>query len=78
MSSGNSKGLFRKSDVNFIFTSPVKPQKAIVYACIKNMGQLLIFIVMIAFNSATLVRFFNLKNTGLVNIYVSIILFNFN
>ncbi|GAA0123666.1 putative ABC exporter domain-containing protein [Clostridium faecium] len=73
LSSGNSKGLFRKSDVNFIFTSPVKPQKAIVYACIKNMGQLLIFIVMIAFNSATLVRFFNLKNTGLVNIYVSII-----
>ncbi|HCQ90560.1 MAG TPA: hypothetical protein DIU45_13500, partial [Clostridium sp.] len=71
--SGSSKGLFRKSDVNFVFTSPIKPQKAIVYACIKNMAQLLIFVIMIAFNSATLVRFFNLKDTGLINIYVSII-----
>lgn len=71
--SGSSKGLFRKSDVNFVFTSPIKPQKAIVYACIKNMAQLLMFIIMIAFNSATLVKFFNLKDTGLINIYVSMI-----
>lgn len=73
LGSGNSKGLFRKSDVNFIFTSPIKPQKAIVYACIKNMAQILMVIVIIAFNSATLMKFFNLKDTGLINIYVSII-----
>lgn len=55
---------FRMSDVNFIFTAPIKPNNALLYAFIKNIGGTLLLVLLAVFQIPNIKNNFELKAYG--------------
>lgn len=74
---GIEKGntLFRLSDVNFLFTAPIKSQLILFYGFAKQMGTNLLLIVMLAFQMPNLYNNFPMQNYGWAIILLATFIF---
>lgn len=66
LKTGIEKGntLFRLSDVNFLFTAPIKSQLILFYGFARQMGSNFIFIFLLVFQMPNLYNHFPMKNYG--------------
>lgn len=77
--SGLEKGgsFFRFSDVNFLFTSPISPQRILVYGFLKQLYTSIIMIIFFLFQIPNLYNFFPMKSYGAVIVFFNIFLITF-
>ncbi|MGH4139015.1 putative ABC exporter domain-containing protein [Clostridium sp.] len=62
----NGATFFRGADINLVFTSPVSPQKVLIYGFIKQIYTSFIAVFFVLFQGPTLYRFSNIKSYGVI------------
>lgn len=79
INSGLEKGnsFFRLSDVNFLFTSPISPQKILIYGFLKQLYTSIIMIIFFLFQIPNLYNFFPIKSYGAIIIFLNVFLITF-
>lgn len=77
---GMEKGssFFRLSDVNFLFTAPISPQKVLLYGFLKQLYTSAIMIVLLLFQIPNLYNFFPVKSYGGLIVFFNIFLLVFS
>lgn len=63
---------FRGADINLVFTTPVRPQKILIYGFIKQIYASFIAVIFIIFQGPTLYRFSNIKSYGIIVIMLGL------
>ncbi|MBU3099240.1 MULTISPECIES: putative ABC exporter domain-containing protein [Clostridium] len=62
----NGATFFRGADINFIFTSPISPQKVLIYGFIKQIYSSFIAVVFVLFQGYTLSSYSNIQSYGIL------------
>ncbi|MCR1935351.1 putative ABC exporter domain-containing protein [Clostridium tepidum] len=68
----NGKNLFRLSDVNFLFTAPIPPQRVLLYGFLKELYKSIIMLVLLLFQIPNLYNLFSISKNGAIAIIVGI------
>ncbi|MDP4146259.1 MAG: putative ABC exporter domain-containing protein [Bacillota bacterium] len=74
----NGGSFFRLSDVNFVFTSPISPQKVLVYGFIKQLAQSFMIIIFFIFQIPNLKNIFPIVPFGALIIFLAVFLIMFS
>lgn len=79
ISTGLKKGgtFFRLSDVNFLFTAPISPQRVLIYGFLKQIYASIIMIFFLLFQIPNLYNFFPIKVYGALLIFLAMFLLTF-
>jgi len=67
---GKTVTYFKLPDVNLLFTSPVKPTNVIVYAMIKNIGSLIFVVLILVYQTGTMVNALHMTVNDILFTYV--------
>lgn len=73
----NGASVFKMSDVNFLFVSPVSPKNVLAYGLLKQMAGILFGFIFMAFYSGTLLDTFNISFGGVAVIILGTVIFLF-
>ncbi|MDT8718848.1 putative ABC exporter domain-containing protein [Clostridium sp. 19966] len=73
----NGASFFKLSDVNFLFTAPIRPQAILIYGFVKQLYVSFIFIFFLLFQIPNLYNFFNIKSYGAIFIFIGIFILVF-
>lgn len=68
------KSLFRLSDVNFLFTAPIPPQRVLLYGFLKELYKSLVLIVFLLFQIPNLYNLFPIKKHGAIPVILGILM----
>ncbi|MBU3114788.1 putative ABC exporter domain-containing protein [Clostridium lacusfryxellense] len=61
----NGATFFRSADINLVFTSPISPQKVLIYGFLKQIYSSFIAVFFVLFQGYTINRFSNIKSYGM-------------
>ncbi len=74
----NGKSLFRLSDVNFLFTAPIKPQRVLLYGFLKELYKSIMMLVLLLFQIPNLYNLFSISKNGAIAVVVGIFMLMFS
>ncbi|MDS1003585.1 putative ABC exporter domain-containing protein [Clostridium sporogenes] len=74
----NGKSLFRLSDVNFLFTAPIQPQRVLLYGFLKELYKSIMMLVLLLFQIPNLYNLFSISKNGTIAVVVGIFMLMFS
>ncbi|EJO5349096.1 putative ABC exporter domain-containing protein [Clostridium botulinum] len=80
INTGTQKGksFFRLSDVNFVFTAPIPPQRVLLYGFLKELYKSAMMIIFLLFQIPNLYNLFPIKKHGAIPVVIGIFMLMFS